>query len=137
VNIRKPANTAAARTVFRMNELFQRCCMGIASSLIVLDGVVNLTLQHAARLDRQIIQRHLQFRNGRAELWMFPDLLLQGLQNLVGAGNMRCCLLRILLGLRFARCWHGPSPPLRLTPYFSDARANLVVGGQAPALAKI
>ena len=49
-------------------------------------------LQHPARLYRQVIQRHLQFRNGLAEFWMLSDLLLQGLQNLVSTCNMRCCL---------------------------------------------
>ena len=34
-------------------------------------------LQQAASLDRQIIQRHLQLRNGRADFWMLSDLLLQ------------------------------------------------------------
>ena len=34
-------------------------------------------LQQAACLDRQIIQRHLQLRNRRADLRMLSDFLLQ------------------------------------------------------------
>jgi len=34
-------------------------------------------LQQAASLDRQIIQGHLQLRNGRADFWMLSYLLLQ------------------------------------------------------------
>lgn len=33
-------------------------------------------LQHSARLYRQIIQRHFEFRNGRAEFWMHSDSFL-------------------------------------------------------------
>ena len=36
-------------------------------------------LQQAAGLDRQNIQRHLQFRNGRANFRVVSDLLLQRL----------------------------------------------------------
>ncbi len=42
---------------------------------------------------------------------MLPDLLLQGLQNLVSTCNMRGCLGWILLGLAFARCLHRHSLP--------------------------
>ncbi len=66
-------------------------------------------LQHPAGLYRQNIQRHLQFRNGRAEFRMLSNLFLQGLQNLVSACNMRCCLGRTLLGIAFALCFHGHS----------------------------
>src|ERR1039458_3152789 len=37
VNIRKPANAAAASTVFPKSELFKRCRIGVASSLTVFN----------------------------------------------------------------------------------------------------
>ena len=61
------------------------------------------TLQHPTGLHGQIIHGHLEFRDGRAEFWMLPDFFLQGLQNLVSTGDMRCRLGRmILLGIRFS-----------------------------------
>jgi hypothetical protein len=47
-----------------------------------------------ANLDRHIIQRHLQPRNGRADFRMHTNLLLQRLQNLLSAFDMRLCLRR-------------------------------------------
>jgi hypothetical protein len=59
-------------------------------------------LQHAARLDRQIIQRHLQLRNGGADFRMLSDLLLQRLENLVGTFDVGLCSGRIWFGIAFA-----------------------------------
>ena len=64
-------------------------------------------LQQTARLYRQVVERHLQFGYGLAEFWMISNLFLQILKNLMRTCNMLCSLDWILLGLGFARFWHG------------------------------
>jgi hypothetical protein len=58
-------------------------------------------LEQAAGLHGQIIQCHLEFRDGGADFWMFSDFFLQRLQNLARICDMRRGLGCILLGLRF------------------------------------
>ena len=59
------------------------------------ESVPSIPLQQSASLYCQIIQRHLQFRYGRADFWMLSDLLWQRLENLVSTFNMHFCLGRI------------------------------------------
>jgi hypothetical protein len=52
-------------------------------------STASLPLQQSAGLYGQIIQRHLQLRDGLADLRMLSNLLLQRLENLVSTSNMR------------------------------------------------
>ena len=74
--------------VFRevFEEIVRRCVQArlVGGKDLVVDGTMveakmrrPRPLQQAASLDRQIIQRHLQLRNSRADFWMLSDLLLQ------------------------------------------------------------
>jgi len=49
--------------------------------------------QHSASLDRQIIQRHLQLRDGRADFWMLSDLLLADIAGLASRGEQGLSVL--------------------------------------------
>src|SRR5438552_5020364 len=51
---------------------------------------------------------------------MLSDLLLQGVQNFVSACNMRYCLGGIVLGIAFARCFHGHSLPVSILDSISE-----------------
>ena len=68
-------------------------------------------LQQPAGLYREVVERHLQFGYGLAKFGMISDLFLQVLKNLMSTCNMLCSLNWILLGLGFARFWHGHSLP--------------------------
>jgi len=45
-----------------------------------------LSLEHPASLNREIIERHLQFRNSRAQFGMLSDFLLQDEDDMVRKG---------------------------------------------------
>jgi glyoxylase I family protein len=66
-------------------------------------------LQQAASLDCQIVQGHLQLRNGRADFWVLSNFLLQRLQDLLSTFDMRLGRVRIRFGIAFARSFHGCS----------------------------
>src|ERR1022692_4262093 len=63
-------------------------------------------LQQAAGLDRQDVERRLQFGDGFAEFGMISGFLLEFLQNLVSTGYMLGRLGWVLLGLWVGWCWH-------------------------------
>src|ERR1700687_1700809 len=60
VNIRNPANAAAASTVFPKRELFQRCCIGFASSLTVFNELPSAPAPQGRR-GREDMERILPY----------------------------------------------------------------------------
>jgi len=83
-----------------------------------------LLLQQPAGLYCQVVECHLEFGYGLAEFGMISDLFLQVLKNLVCACNMLCSLDWILLGLGFARFWHGHLLPAQ----FNSIQDRLYIG---------
>ena len=78
-----------------------------SSQIIARAAIRIVALPDAASLYRQNVQCHLQLRDRRTDFWMLSEFLLQGFQNLVSPGNVRCSLSWILLGIGFAVRFHG------------------------------
>jgi len=72
-----------------------------------------MRLKQAAGLDGKIVKRHLKLSDSGADFWMLSDLVLQRLQNVLSALDVRFGP-RIWLGIALAVCFHNHSPPVVL-----------------------